>query len=101
MKCLYLNYDQRKKIEALYASGASHKAIAADLRVCLTTVYRELERGRCGSDLDHNGRIKYSAEVAQKNFLESLKNRGKIKAVRVGKQYRIPKEALAEFEKSK
>lgn len=79
MKCLYLNYDQRKKIEALYASGASYKAIAADLRVCLTTVYRELERGRCGSGLDHNGRIKYSAEVAQKNFLESLKNRGKIK----------------------
>ena len=26
---------------------------------------------------------------------------GKLKAVRVGKQYRIPKEALAEFEKSK
>ena len=26
---------------------------------------------------------------------------GKLKAFRVGKQYRIPKEALAEFEKSK
>lgn len=26
---------------------------------------------------------------------------GKIKAVRIGKQYRIPKEAIAEFEKSK
>lgn len=26
---------------------------------------------------------------------------GKLKAVRVGKQYRIPKESLAEFEKTK
>lgn len=79
MNCTYLNYDQRRKIEALYESGASHKSIAADLRVCLTTVYRELERGRIGGDLDHNGRIKYSAEVAQKNFIDSLKKRGKIK----------------------
>lgn len=77
MKRIYLNYDQRKKIEALYAAGISHRAIAADLRVCLTTVYRELERGRCGSELDQNGRYKYSAEVAQRKFLINLKNRGK------------------------
>ena len=75
----YLNYDQRKQIEKMHASGDSPQVIAATLDVCFSTVYRELERGRCGSDLDHNGRFKYSAEVAQKNFLESLKNRGKIK----------------------
>ncbi len=79
MKCRYLSYDDRKKFEALYAAGASLKAIAEALNVCLTTVYRELQRGKNGTDLDANGREKYSAEQAQKIFLESLKGRGKIK----------------------
>ena len=81
MKCRYLTFDDRKKIEALYVSGASLAAIADTLGVHLVTIYRELARGSCG-DLDKNGREKYSAEAAQKAFLESMKRRGKGQAQR-------------------
>lgn len=78
MKCKYLTFENRKKIEALYISGASLPDIADALGVHLVTIYRELARGECGK-LDNNGRQKYSAEVAQNAFLASLKNRGKTK----------------------
>ena len=78
MKCRYLTFDDRKKIEALYVSGASLAAIADTLGVHLVTIYRELARGSCG-DLDCNGREKYSAEAAQRAFIESVKRRGKAK----------------------
>ncbi len=81
MKSRYLTFDDRKKIEALYVSGASKKAIADTLGVHLGTIYRELARGSCG-ELDANGRDRYSAEAAQKKYLEAMKSRGKLKVSR-------------------
>jgi len=80
MRYRYFSYDDRKRFEALYASGASPKALAATFNVNLATVYREIERGREGDmELDANGRVKYSAQRAQEVFIKGLKNRGKAK----------------------
>ncbi len=82
MKLRYFSYDDRKRFEALYQSGASPKALAQTFEVNLATVYREIERGSSGEgeiELDANGRVKYSAERAQAAFVNALKNRGKNK----------------------
>lgn len=53
-----LNYEDRKKIERLYSSGARIDEIAAKIDVAAATIYRELKRG--GEP--------YKAEVAQKSI---------------------------------
>lgn len=78
MICRYLDYEDRKNLEALYAAGKSLADIANTLGVHLATIYRELARGNTGK-LDENGRNKYSAELAQKNIQSSIKNRGRCK----------------------
>ena len=40
-----INWDMRLKLEALYNAGLHKKEIAAQLGVCLATVYNELKRG--------------------------------------------------------
>ena len=75
MTCRYLAYEDRKKLEALYAAGKSLTEIASELGVHLATIYRELARGATGS-LDSNGRNGYSSELAQKTVQDSIKRRG-------------------------
>jgi IS30 family transposase len=74
--CRYFTYEDRKRLEELYAAGDTLSSIAATFGVHLATVYREINRGSTG-DLDANGRAEYSAEVAQKAMLENLKRRGR------------------------
>lgn len=78
MTCRYLAYEDRKKLEALYDSGVSLIAIAAELGVHLATIYRELARGATG-ELNESGRSGYNAEQAQKAVLSSIKSRGRRK----------------------
>lgn len=75
MKNNYLSFDDRKKLESLYNSGESTNDIARNMNVHLSTVYRELSRGSTNK-MDANGRIGYSADIAQRVFCESLKQRG-------------------------
>ncbi len=78
MTCRYLDYEDRKSLEALWVAGTSCTDIACKLGVHLATIYRELARGDTGK-LDKNGRNEYSAELAQKNIQSSIKNRGRCK----------------------
>ena len=74
--CRYFTYDDRKQLEELYGAGSALTYIADKLGVHLATIYRELNRGSTG-EIDANGRAGYSAEIAQKTMLESLKRRGR------------------------
>lgn len=74
--CRYFTYDDRKQLEDRYNAGTALTEIADSLGVHLSTIYRELNRGNTG-ELDANGRAGYSAELAQKAMLESLKRRGR------------------------
>ncbi len=78
MTCRYLTYEDRKSLEALYATGAALPDIAGKLGVHLATIYRELTRGGTG-ELDGNGRNGYSAGIAQRNIQDSIKRRGRKK----------------------
>ena len=40
-----VNWEMRLRLEALYNAGLSKRDIAAQLGVCLATVYNELKRG--------------------------------------------------------
>ena len=75
MTCRYLTYEDRKRLEARYTEGGSLPEIAAELGVHLATVYRELLRGDTGYD----GIRSYSADLAQRTFNKSLKQRGRKK----------------------
>ena len=70
--------EERKKIEELYAIGTPIKIIAEQTGVSASSIYCELKRGQDGK-LDKNFRPKYSAELAQKNVMESLRRRGRRK----------------------
>lgn len=76
----YLSLQDRKKIEALYASGSKPNDIAAEIGVHLATIYRELARGYTG-ELDDNGRRGYNAVYAHEEFLDSMRRRGHNRAV--------------------
>lgn len=76
MKNNYLSFSDRKRIEALYNLDESIRDIAEIMCVHITTIYRELWRGRT-SEMNANGRMGYSADIAQKAFCENLKRRGR------------------------
>jgi IS30 family transposase len=54
----------RRRIEELYNNGMMPVDIAAKIGVHHATIYNELRRGDTGK-IDGNGRIGYSAELAQ------------------------------------
>lgn len=82
MTCRYMTFDDRKRLEELYTKGDELTSIADSLGVHLATIYRELARGYTG-EIDKNGRSGYSADLAQKAILESLKRRGRKKPATV------------------
>lgn len=77
MRLSYMTYDERKRFELLYNGGATPGDLAEAFSRNLATVYSELKRGACGETEDF--RRKYSAEVAQKNFVAGLARRGRRK----------------------
>ena len=74
----YLIFEDRKKIEELYAAGERPVVIASRLGVCFATIYRELKRGYTGSN-DDNMRPGYSAEIAELSLQNSFRSRGRKK----------------------
>ena len=65
----HLTLKDREEMEALYLKGCSAVKIAERLKVHRATVYNELRRGDTG-EMDCNGRIGYSAELAQQRLYE-------------------------------
>lgn len=57
-----LVFADRQRIEAMYNSGAKEKEIAAEVGVHITTIYRELERGKTKVSAG----MRYSADKAQR-----------------------------------
>lgn len=60
----HLALADRREIEALYSAGMMPVEIAAKIGVHHATIYNELRRGDTG-EIDGNGRIGYSAALAQ------------------------------------
>ena len=72
----YLDFEDRKKIEAWHARGDRPLEIAARLGVHTATIYHELQRGYTG-EVDAAQREVYSAERAQAVVRENFKRRGR------------------------
>lgn len=70
----HLTLKDRLELEKLYLSGCGAEEIAAKLKVHRSTVYNELKRGDTG-EMDCNGRIGYSAELAQRKVLFNYRQR--------------------------
>ena len=74
----YLDYNQRKRFQALYRENACVSYLAGYFDISPATVYREIRRGTDGS-MDKNGRLSYSARKAQETFMKNLHKRGEQK----------------------
>lgn len=63
-KYKHIMLTDRQQIEELYGAGMMPVEIAAKIGVHNATIYNELRRGDTG-EIDRNGRIGYSAALAQ------------------------------------
>lgn len=70
----HLTLKDRAELEELYNKGRGVEEIAAKLNVHRSTVYNELKRGDTG-EMDSNGRIGYSAELAQQEIINNYRRR--------------------------
>lgn len=70
----HMTLKDRMELEALYNKDKSVAEIAARLKVHQSTVYNELKRGDTG-EMDGNGRIGYSAELAQQKIIYNYRQR--------------------------
>ncbi|MCD7784534.1 MAG: helix-turn-helix domain-containing protein [Oscillospiraceae bacterium] len=80
MKYRYLTLADRQEIERLYRSETRFADIADAIGVKIGTIYREIENGSTGKD--EYGRPIYSADAAERAFVERLKRRGRKPASR-------------------
>lgn len=76
-----VEFEDRKQIAAMYASGAIAADIAQKIGVSASTIYTELKRGQDGVTLDKNFRPAYDPNLAQKRVQEALRRRGRKKGV--------------------
>lgn len=72
----YLGPAEREIIAKAWAGYSSVAEIAQQVGVAKKTIYEELRRGQDGQ-LDHNQRLAYDPELAQRRFQENLRRRGK------------------------
>lgn len=70
----HMTLKDRMELEALYNDDKTVEEIAARLKVHRSTVYNELKRGDTG-EMDGNGRIGYSAELAQQKIIHNYRQR--------------------------
>lgn len=69
-------YEDRVTIQTMWESGARATEIAEKLGLQTSSLYSELRRGQDGSRLQ-NGRLCYSAELAQLRIQQSFERRGR------------------------
>ena len=73
----HLSFTDRLKIEAWERVGTSPRVMAKELGVHISTIYRELKRGRyerLNTDLTTEDR--YSPDIAEKKYRDNLKAKG-------------------------
>lgn len=93
-----LTYTDRMKIEAWERVGTPVKIMARELNVHISTVYRELKRGRydrLNSDLTTKNC--YSPDISEKRYRENLRAKGA--GLKIGKDYEYA--AYLEYKVSK
>lgn len=74
-----LTITDRRKIEKMYLSGEKAKDMADTLRVNVSTIYRELKRGRyMHRNSDWTETERYSADIAEEKYQENLKAKGPV-----------------------
>ena len=74
----HLTWDDRIQIEALVKADTGIKEMAEVIGVNLSTIYRELARGRTTQrNSDWTERITYSADLAQQRADQNKKNKGR------------------------
>ena len=79
-----LTITDRRKIEKMYLSGEKAKDMADTLRVNVSTIYRELKRGRyMHRNSDWTETERYSADIAEEKYQENLKAKGPV--LKIGK----------------
>lgn len=79
-----LTITDRRKIEKMYLSGEKAKDMADTLRVNVSTIYRELKRGRyMHRNSDWTETERYSADIAEEKYQENLKAKGSV--LKIGK----------------
>jgi IS30 family transposase len=84
----YLTYTERLKIEALSRSGVPAKEIAHQLNRHISTIYRELKRGRYNRlEYDYTYSDCYSADIAHDKYRQNIKAKGP--AVKLGHNYNL------------
>ena len=99
----HLTFTDRLRIEAWERVGTSPRVMAAELGVHISTIYRELQRGRYerlnGKDYTYSS--KYSPDIAEKKYRDHLKAKGA--ELKIGRdheyatylEYKVSKEKYA------
>lgn len=73
----HLSYTDRLRIEASAKAGRSAKEIAGDLGVHISTIYREVKRGRYDHlNSDYTTENRYSPDIADQKYRDNLKAKG-------------------------
>lgn len=81
-KTKWLALADRRKIEEMYGRGLPIQEIADKMQRNRATIYREIRKGETG-EMDANGRLGYSADIAQKRaYTKQCEWRGMTAATR-------------------
>ena len=73
----HLTFTDRLKIEAWLRVGTAPKVMAAELGVHISTIYRELKRGRYEHlNSDYTTENRYSPDIAEERYQKNLKAKG-------------------------
>ena len=84
----HLTFHDRLKIEAMDNAGAKAKEIAEKLHVHISTIYRELERGRYEHlNSDYTTEERYSPDIAEQAYRENLAAKGP--NLKIGKDHEL------------
>ncbi len=85
-----LTRADRLKIEALKKAGHDNKEVAAQIGVHISTIYRELKRGRyTHTNTDLTEEERYSPDIAEDRYRQNLKNKGP--DLKIGNDYKLAK----------
>ena len=71
----YRTYEERKKIQRLWETGATAKEIAGEISASVSSIYAELRRGKTKKRLPDQ-RLHYDADLAQRRLQEAIERRG-------------------------
>lgn len=84
----HLTKTKRLQIEAYLKIKMSVKDIAKNLKVHISTIYREIKRGECELMSTHLVKYKgYSPDLAEKKYQDNLKAKGP--DLKIGKDFRL------------